>query len=88
MPWEFAEDPVETFRRHCFVAPYYEDDIRALTDCIGASQVLMGSDWPHAEGLAEPMRFIEDLHGFSADEVRLVMRDNTRQLVTPGALRG
>lgn len=88
MPWEFAENPVDTFRRHCFVAPYYEDDIRELADCIGASQVLMGSDWPHAEGIAEPMRFVEDLHGFTPDEVRLVMRDNARALVTPGALRG
>jgi predicted TIM-barrel fold metal-dependent hydrolase len=86
MPWEFAEDPVVTFKRHCFVAPYYEDDVRDLTDRIGPTQVLMGSDWPHAEGLAEPMRFVEDLPGFSPDEVRLVMRDNARRLVTPGAL--
>ena len=87
MPWEFAGgDPVETFKRHCFVAPYYEDDIRELTDAIGASQVLMGSDWPHAEGIAEPILFVEDLAGFSEGEVRMIMRDNTRQLVTPGAL--
>ncbi|RIL06361.1 MAG: amidohydrolase [Proteobacteria bacterium] len=85
MPWEFAEDPVATFRRHCFVAPYYEDDIRALTDLVGASQVLMGSDWPHAEGIAEPMRFVEDLPGFTADEARQVMRDNARALVRPPA---
>jgi len=87
MAWEFpGGDPVETFKRHCFVAPYYEDDIRELTDAIGASQVLMGSDWPHAEGIAEPIRFVDDLADFSADEVRLIMRDNTRRLVTPGAL--
>jgi predicted TIM-barrel fold metal-dependent hydrolase len=85
MPWDFAEDPVETFKRHIWVAPYYEDDIRALADRIGPSQVLMGSDWPHAEGLADPIRFVEDLRGFGADEVRMVMRDNARRLVTPGA---
>jgi predicted TIM-barrel fold metal-dependent hydrolase len=86
MPWEFAEDPVETFKRHVSVAPYYEDDILELADRIGAGQVLMGSDWPHAEGLADPIRFVDDLPGFSADDVRLVMRENTRRLVTPGAL--
>jgi len=48
--------------------------------------VLMGSDWPHAEGIAEPIRFVEDLAGFSDGEVRAIMRDNTRKLVTPGAL--
>ena len=84
MPWEFAEDPVATFRRHVWVAPYYEDDIRELADLIGAERVLMGSDFPHAEGLAEPVRFVDDLHGFSTDEVRRVMHDNGRALVTPG----
>jgi predicted TIM-barrel fold metal-dependent hydrolase len=86
MPWEFAEDPVETFKRHIWVAPYYEDDIRGLADQIGPSQVLMGSDWPHAEGLADPIRFVEDLAGFDAAEARAVMRDNARKLVTQGAL--
>jgi predicted TIM-barrel fold metal-dependent hydrolase len=84
MPWEFAEDPVATFRRHVWVAPYYEDDIRAVADLIGAERVLMGSDFPHAEGLADPVRFADDLHGFTPEEVRLVMRDNGRTLVAPG----
>jgi predicted TIM-barrel fold metal-dependent hydrolase len=84
MPWEFAEDPVVTFRRHVWVAPYYEDDIRGLADRIGVERVLMGSDYPHAEGLAEPIRFVDDLKGFTAAEVRRVMRENARALLTPG----
>jgi predicted TIM-barrel fold metal-dependent hydrolase len=84
MPWEFAEDPVATFRRHVWVAPYYEDDIREVADLIGAERVLMGSDFPHAEGLADPVRFVDDLRGFSPEELRLVMRDNGRTLVSPG----
>ena len=81
MRWEFAEDPVETFKRHIWVAPYYEDDIPELTELIGSSQVLMGSDWPHAEGLADPIRFVDDLAGLDRDAIRLVMRDNARALV-------
>jgi len=84
MPREFAEDPVATFKRHVWVAPYYEDDIRELADRIGADRVLMGSDFPHAEGLADPVRFVDDLHGFSPEELRQVMHDNGRALVTPG----
>jgi len=85
MPWEFpGGDPVETFKRHVWVSPYYEDDIRDLADRIGSERVLMGSDFPHAEGLAEPLRFVEDLVGFSPDEIRGVMRDNARTLLTPG----
>jgi predicted TIM-barrel fold metal-dependent hydrolase len=83
MPSAFAEDPVETFRRHVWVAPYYEDDIRALADRIGAGRVLFGSDFPHAEGLADPTRFVDDLPDFPPDELRQVMRDNARALVAP-----
>ncbi|MCU1452446.1 MAG: amidohydrolase [Acidimicrobiales bacterium] len=82
-PAGFAEDPVATFRRHIWVAPYYEDDIRGLADAIGADHVLFGSDWPHAEGLSEPINFVDDLAGFSAHEVRLVMRDNAVGLSQP-----
>ena len=73
--WPSGADPVATFRRHIWVAPYYEDDIRSLVDAIGVDRVLFGSDWPHAEGLAEPSAFIDDLPGFAPDEVRRIMRE-------------
>ena len=50
-PHQFAEDPRETFRRHVWVSPFFEDDMRTLRDLIGAVPMLFGSDWPHAEGL-------------------------------------
>ena len=82
-PGAWAEDPIETLRRHIWVSPYYEDDIRALSEAIGVEHVLMGSDWPHAEGIAVPAEFIDYLEGFSDDEVRLVMRDNGLALSVP-----
>ena len=84
-PGAFTSDPVEQVRRHVWVAPYYEDDIRGLADAIGADRVLFGSDWPHAEGLADPRSFVDDLHGFTDDEVRQVMRDNALALSRPPA---
>jgi predicted TIM-barrel fold metal-dependent hydrolase len=77
---EFAEDPVETFRRHVWVAPYYEDDLAELRDQIGAEHILFGSDFPHAEGLAVPTDFVHDLEGFSDEEIRLIMRENASGL--------
>ena len=79
----FPEPPVETFRRHVAVAPYFEEDVRALADAIGVENVLLGSDFPHAEGLAEPRRFVDEPEDFTPKEVRLVMRENGRRLVTP-----
>jgi predicted TIM-barrel fold metal-dependent hydrolase len=65
------------------VAPYYEEDVRRLADAIGVENVLLGSDFPHAEGLAEPLSFLDELAGFAPDEVRSVMRENGRRLVEP-----
>ena len=48
----------------------------ALRDLIGAGHVLFGSDFPHAEGLADPVSFVHDLEGFSGDEIKLVMSAN------------
>lgn len=81
--YAFAENPLDTFARHVFVAPYYEDDLPALRDAIGADHMIFGSDWPHAEGLANPTDFRHDLVGFTDDEVRMIMRENGLRLITP-----
>ena len=81
LPFSFGRDPLETFREHVWVAPYYEDDIVDLRDKIGADHVLFGSDYPHGEGLADPISFVDDLPGFSKDDVQLIMRDNGLGLV-------
>lgn len=80
-PQDFAEDPVETFKRHVWISPFHEDDVAQLRDLIGADRLLMGSDWPHAEGLANPTDFIRELKAFSPAEQRLVMHDNAAGLV-------
>jgi predicted TIM-barrel fold metal-dependent hydrolase len=81
-PAAFPSHPVETLRGHVWVAPFYEDDLAAVKDTIGIDHLLFGSDWPHAEGLAEPRLFAEDLrrNGFDEDEIRVIMSDNGRQL--------
>jgi predicted TIM-barrel fold metal-dependent hydrolase len=89
MPSSFASDPVEAFRRHVWVAPFYEDDMAELKVVLGVERLLFGSDWPHAEGLSEPTDFAWDLrrHHFGEDEIRTIMCDNgrslTRRSVTP-----
>ena len=81
MPFSFGRDPVEAFAEHVWVWPYYEDDIAGLRDAIGVDHVLFGSDFPHGEGLADPVSFVNDLPGFSKDDIRLIMRDNGMGLV-------
>jgi predicted TIM-barrel fold metal-dependent hydrolase len=77
-PAAFKRDPVEAFREHVWVAPYYEDDLSKLKDLIGIDRILMGSDWPHAEGLYDPKTFADEFkaHGYTDDEIKTIMVDN------------
>jgi len=81
--YAFAEDPLVTLAKHVYISPYYEDDLQELKEQIGASHILFGSDWPHAEGLEFPTEFVHDLEGFGDKEIRLIMRENALGLVQP-----
>ena len=77
--WRFGEPPgtpSEMFRRHVWVAPFFEDDMDMLKHVIGVDRLVFGSDFPHAEGLPEPTDYVKDITGFSPAEVRQVMREN------------
>jgi predicted TIM-barrel fold metal-dependent hydrolase len=80
-PWVFAEDPLDTIKEHVWTTPYYEEDIRRLADTIGVEHVLFGSDWPHGEGLADPVSFIDELVDFTPEEVHRIMRANCVELI-------
>jgi predicted TIM-barrel fold metal-dependent hydrolase len=75
-PRGFAENPIDTFRRHVWVSPFHEDDVPLLRDLMGAERMLMGSDYPHAEGLAAPTDYVYELKDFSDEEILQVMREN------------
>jgi predicted TIM-barrel fold metal-dependent hydrolase len=81
MPKELSRHPHETLREHVYVAPFYEEPIRKLADAIGASHVLFGSDYPHPEGLAQPLDFLPELSGFSEAETKRVMSENLKGLL-------
>ena len=80
-PQIFTEDPVDTVRRHLWVCPFWEDDIGALAERIGVDRVTFGSDWPHPEGVAEPVHFAKYLDDFAPHDVRRIMRDNGAELL-------
>jgi predicted TIM-barrel fold metal-dependent hydrolase len=80
-PSAFREDPLDTVRRHVWVTPYLEDDLRALAGLIGVERILFGSDWPHGEGVAQPLDFAKELSMFGEAEARRIMRDNVVELL-------
>ena len=60
-----------------------EDDIEGLIELIPVERVTAGSDFPHYDALAEPTDFAKHLDGLSSQDVRKVMRDNLRSMLTP-----
>ena len=82
-PGDFVEDPVETFTRHVWLNPFHEDDVQLLGDMVGPENLIMGSDWPHAEGLKTPTEYARELDCFSDDQVKHIMRDVGLDLITP-----
>ncbi len=82
MPGYWKEDPVETFRRHVWINPFWEDDVEEVAECVGPDRVLFGSDWPHIEALPEPRDYVRELKSFSDDERKRILIDNVQELIT------
>ena len=84
-PWiggQLHERPSAVFRQHVRVAPYPEDDIpKIVRDLPDADCLVMGSDFPHAEGLAEPAGFAALLDGLTEAQQRQILRDNATKLL-------
>ena len=81
MPQAFAEHPVDTFHRHVFVAPFYEDEPGSLRDVVPVERMLFGSDFPHPEGVAQPLNYLEEFTDFKPDEVERVFSTNLKDLL-------
>ena len=82
MPGYWKNDPVETFRRHVWINPFWEDDVNQVADCVGPNRVIFGSDWPHIEALPEPIEYVRELKEFDAVEKKQILLDNVQELLT------
>ncbi len=77
----FDENPVEVFKRNIYVHPFHEEDPVGLVNLLGADRVLFGSDFPHPEGLADPISFVDELKGLDDAAIRQVMGGNLARLM-------
>jgi len=80
MPGYFRDDAVESFREHVWINPFWEDDPYEVVDLMGANRVIFGSDWPHIEGMPQPLDYAKELKELDDDSRRLVLRDNAMDL--------
>ena len=84
-PWiggRLDERPSRIFKEFVRVAPYPEDDIPWIVENLGGDDgcLVMGSDFPHAEGMAEPADFVKLLDPLDEATKRRIMRGNAETL--------
>jgi predicted TIM-barrel fold metal-dependent hydrolase len=79
-PGWFSDDPVAIFRRHVWINPFWEDDVNEVVELMGPERVIFGSDWPHIEGMPQPLDYFAELQKLEAAAQRKIMRDNVREL--------
>ncbi len=81
-PGYFPHHPREAFGEHVWVTPFWEDDITVIVQDVRTDRLLLGSDWPHAEGTSLPAEFVtETLGKLPEDDVRRVARENALELL-------
>lgn len=80
-PQAFPSDPVEEIRNRIHISPFWEEDMAELAGLVGADRVLFGSDYPHPEGLADPVSYVDALTKLSAVDQAKIMGGNMARLV-------
>ncbi|HEV8064261.1 MAG TPA: amidohydrolase family protein [Acidimicrobiales bacterium] len=81
MPHQFEEDPTVAFLRNVYINPFWEENLASLVDLVGEDHVLFGSDYPHPEGLKDPISYVDELDGLPAETVRKIMGETLAGLM-------
>ncbi len=80
-PKAFKRRAVEQFREHVFVAPCYEDSVQDLLKFCPVNRLMFGSDYPHPEGLADPVDYIKELSSLDEASIAKIMGGNLKGLI-------
>ncbi|HXY93947.1 MAG TPA: amidohydrolase family protein [Acidimicrobiia bacterium] len=70
----FDEDPVEVFNRNVWVHAFHEPDPKGLIDLgLPVDHIMFGSDFPHPEGMADPLAYSEVVADLPIEQQALIM---------------
>ena len=79
---EMKRRPSEYFERQCWVSGETDEKtFPAMAQLVGAHKLLWGSDYPHAEGHAEPVEELKQtIEGLSEEDQRKILGENAVRL--------
>ncbi len=73
-PVLFDESPVDIFNRNVWVHAFHEPEPKGLIDLgIPADHIMFGSDFPHPEGMADPLAYSAVVADLPLDDQALIM---------------
>jgi predicted TIM-barrel fold metal-dependent hydrolase len=52
-----------------------------LVELLGVDHVIFGSDFPHVEGMADPITYVDELAGLSEADIAKIMGGNMMRLL-------
>jgi predicted TIM-barrel fold metal-dependent hydrolase len=70
--------PSDVFRNHFLVAPFPEESLQRPLEVLSIDQLVFGSDFPHAEGLDDPSKYVtqNQIEDLTEEDQRKLMREN------------
>jgi predicted TIM-barrel fold metal-dependent hydrolase len=84
-PVLFDEDPVEVFNRSVYVHAFHEPDPKGLMDLgIPIDHIMFGSDFPHPEGMADPLAYSEIVADMPLEQQAIIMGGSIEKAMRVG----
>ena len=81
----FDENPVEVFNRNVWVHAFHEPDPKGLIDLgIPVDHIMFGSDFPHPEGMADPLAYSEVVADLPSEQQALIMGGSIEKALRVG----
>jgi predicted TIM-barrel fold metal-dependent hydrolase len=81
----FDENPVEVFNRNVWVHAFHHPDPKALIDMgIPADHIMFGSDFPHPEGMGDPLAYSAVVSDLPVEQQALIMGGSLEKAMKVG----
>jgi predicted TIM-barrel fold metal-dependent hydrolase len=80
-PFLFDEDPYDVLRRNVYLHCFQDKDPLHTIELMGIDHVMWGSDFPHPEGLNDPLAYVELLEDLPVEDRAKVMGGTLARLV-------
>ena len=79
------QDPFEVFNRNIYVHIFHEPDPQGIIDLgIPVDHLMFGSDFPHPEGMADPLAYYEIVKDLPMDQQELIMGGSIERALKVG----